>query len=205
MSLQEEMTVAQKPGVVSPPAWLAGLLWLRRAPRYTLAVGRERLWALLCLRGCTKVGAGVRLKGRPLIQNWGVITIGDRTRIHSTTVRSEFASYRRGRLEIGSNVYLNYGASIAAHLLVRIGNGCTIGTYAILMDNDFHGVEQRHRTPPSQPIVLEENVWLGARVIVLKGVTIGHDSVIGAGSVVTKDIPPRCVAAGVPARILRNF
>ena len=55
----------------------------------------------------------------------------------------------------------------------------------------------------SGPIILEENVWLGARVIVLRGVTVGAGSVIGAGSVVTRDIPPRSVAAGLPARVIR--
>jgi maltose O-acetyltransferase len=147
----------------------------------------------------------VRLLGRPKVANFGVITIGERTRIDSTTVRSEFASFPGGRLEIGAGVYINYGASMAAHCLIRIGDGCTIGTHAILMDNDYHGIEDRFHLPPSEPIVLEQNVWLGARVIVLKGVTVGRDSVIGAGSVVTKSIPPRCVAAGVPARILRQF
>lgn len=137
--------------------------------------------------------------------NGGALVIGARTRIYSTTVPSEFATYPGGRLEIGERVFLNYGASIVAHELVRIGNGCDIGTYAIIMDNDYHGVEERHQLPPSAPIVIEDNVWLGARVIVLKGVTIGHDSVIGAGSVVTRSIPARSVAAGVPARVLRSF
>jgi acetyltransferase-like isoleucine patch superfamily enzyme len=57
--------------------------------------------------------------------------------------------------------------------------------------------------PPSRPIILEENVFLGARVIVLGGVTIGRDSVIGAGSVVTRDIPPGVIAAGNPAKVIR--
>jgi maltose O-acetyltransferase len=75
------------------------------------------------------------------------------------------------------------------------------------MDNDFHRLEpeRRNERPESKPIVLEDNVWLGGRVIVLAGVTIGEDSVIGAGSVVTSDIPPKVIAAGVPARVIRGL
>jgi maltose O-acetyltransferase len=75
----------------------------------------------------------------------------------------------------------------------------------MMMDNDFHRIEpdRRDEMPDSAPIVLGENVWVGGRVIVLNGVTIGRDSVIGAGSVVSSDIPPRSVAAGVPAKVIR--
>jgi maltose O-acetyltransferase len=55
------------------------------------------------------------------------------------------------------------------------------------------------------PVILEENVWLGARVIVLPGVTIGAGSVIGASSVVIDDVPPRCLAVGLPARVIRQL
>ncbi len=88
---------------------------------------------------------------------------------------------------------------------MQIGDGCQIGSYACLMDNDYHSVEDRNKPGESRPIVLGRNVWLGVRVIVLKGVTIGENAVIGAGSVVTKDIPADCVAAGVPARVIRTF
>jgi maltose O-acetyltransferase len=75
------------------------------------------------------------------------------------------------------------------------------------MDNDFHRLEPERRLerPDSAPIILGENVWLGARVIVLSGVTISAGSVIGPGSVVTRDIPPRTVAAGVPARVIKEL
>jgi maltose O-acetyltransferase len=77
----------------------------------------------------------------------------------------------------------------------------------MLMDNAFHRLEpeRRNEVPPSAPIVIGNNVWLGARTIVLPGVTIGHDSVIGAGSVVTRDVPPRTLSAGVPARPIKNL
>ncbi|MEI6212126.1 MAG: DapH/DapD/GlmU-related protein [bacterium] len=73
------------------------------------------------------------------------------------------------------------------------------------MDNDYHSVEDRRQPGVSAPIILGCNVWLGVRVIVLKGVTIGDNAVIGAGSVVTHDIPANSLAAGVPARVIRSF
>jgi len=114
-------------------------------------------------------------------------------------------AYSSGRIEIGNNVFVNYGASISAHQLVRIGDGSQLGSYACLMDNDYHSVEDRSQLGESKPIILGRNVWLGVRVIVLKGVTIGDNAVIGAGSVVTHDIPANCVAGGVPAKVIRTF
>jgi maltose O-acetyltransferase len=75
------------------------------------------------------------------------------------------------------------------------------------MDNDFHRMEPERRLerPESRPIAIEDNVWLGARVTVLGGVTIGEGSCVAAGSVVIDDVPPRSLAAGVPARVIRTL
>lgn len=86
-----------------------------------------------------------------------------------------------------------------------MGRNCNIGQYAIINDNDYHDIQDHDRLPPSRPVIIEDRVWLGARVIVLRGVRIGHDSVVGAGSVVAKDIPPRSVAMGFPARVIELF
>lgn len=167
-------------------------------------------WALLrarwYLRHATTVGPGVRIWGRPWIRNWGQMIIHDKVRIISTVARSELIAVE-GTLEIGARTYINYGCSFGANQLVKIGPDCNIGTYVIMIDNDFHRLEpeRRNERPESKPIILEENVWLGARVIVLRGVTIGAHSVVGAGSVVTKDIPCRSVAAGVPAKVIRTL
>ena len=157
------------------------------------------------LRGCTRVGRLPRVYGRPRITNLGEITIGDKFRFFSNTVTSEVVTYPGARLEIGSGVFINYGASLSAHKLVQIGDGSQLGSYACLMDNDYHSVEDREKPSESKPIVLGRNVWLGVRVIVLKGVTIGDNAVIGAGSVVTRDIPANCMAVGVPAKVIRTF
>ena len=77
----------------------------------------------------------------------------------------------------------------------------------MLMDTGFHHVDPDRRLDPptAQPIVIEDNVWIGARSVVLPGVTIGHDSVVGIGSVVTRDVAPRTVVVGVPAKVVRHL
>lgn len=157
------------------------------------------------LRRCDMVGAKARVWGRPVIKNYGRMLIGERLRLTSTTARCELFSGPDGTLEIGEGVFINYGVAISAQQLVRIGDACSFGPQVLIMDNDYHAVDDRERTPPSQSVILERNVWLGARVIVLKGVTIGENSVVGAGSVVTRDIPANVVAVGSPARVLRDI
>ncbi len=167
--------------------------------------GRAVLRARWYLRSGASVGPRVRVWGAPSISNQGTLIVGDRARLVSTMATLEIAVGPNGTLYIGERVFINYGCSIAATESIRIGARSTIGTHVIMMDNDFHRLEpeRRDELPPSAPIVLGENVWLGARVIVLRGVTIGDGSAIGAGSVVARDIPPRAVAAGVPAKVIR--
>jgi maltose O-acetyltransferase len=121
------------------------------------------------------------------------------------TVRCELTTHASGCIEIADRVFVNYGTSISAHSLVRIGDRCQIGQYAILLDCDYHNPQQDGGHGSSAPIVLEERVWLAARTTVLHGVTIGRGSIIAAGAVVTKDVPPGVIAGGVPARILREL
>ena len=130
---------------------------------------------------------------------------GDRVRLVSTIATLELVTLPSGTLEIGDNVFINFGSSIVAARQVTIGNDCLIGAHVSIMDCDFHRVEDKAWDTSGLPVILEDRVWLGNRSIVLKGVTIGHDAVVAAGSVVTRDVPPRTVVAGVPARVVRRF
>lgn len=171
------------------------------------ADGRAWLAARWYLREADDVGRRVRVRGRPVVKNWGRLVVGERVQLVSTIATLELVAMDGGTLEIGPHTLLNYGGAIAASERVSIGARCLIGTHAIIMDNDFHRLEPERRmeTPESRPITIEDNVWLGARVIVLGGVTIGAGSCIGAGSVVIDDIPPRSLAVGVPARVIREL
>ena len=135
------------------------------------------------------------------------MVIADRVRLDSKVATLELTSDVGGLLEIGVSTYVNAGCSIAATELVRIGAHCHIGPHTMLLDNDFHRIEpeRRNERPPSAPIIVEDNVWIGARVIVTCGTTIGADSCVAAGSVVTSDVPPRTLVAGVPARVIRQL
>lgn len=182
------------------PSLLRGLRILARDPRQLVPV----LNAQLRLRG-THVPLSARLWGRACVSGRGRISFGERVRLVGTTVPVELATSGLGTVTIGAGSYVNYGTSIAALESVSIGAGCHIGQYAIINDNDYHDLHDRSVVPPSAPVVLEDRVWLGARVIVLKGVRIGHDAVIGAGSVVTRDVPPRTLSVGVPARVIKQL
>lgn len=175
--------------------------------RFVISSGLAVARGYWYFRGARTLGRKVRVWGRPVIKTHGRLIVRDRVRIDSRITRTELVVDSHGTLEIGESAFINYGCSIAAHKLVRIGPRCNIGTFCMIIDNAFHELdpERRHLRPESKPIVLEENVWLGGRVIVLPGVTIGKDSVVGAGSVVTSDIPPGVVAAGVPAKVIRSL
>jgi maltose O-acetyltransferase len=133
--------------------------------------------------------------------------IGERVQLVSTIATLELVSEPGGTLIIGPRSLVNFGCSLVATKLVRIGAHCHIGPYTMMLDNDYHRIEPERRLerPESAPIVVEDNVWIGARVIVMSGVTIGEDSCVGAGSVVTSDVPRRTLVAGVPARHIRDL
>ena len=159
------------------------------------------------LRHCDKVGQLPRLYGRCwVMQQGGAIEIGDRLLVEARMARCSLNVHDGGRLLIGSSVYLNYGVAISAHQLVVIGDGCRIGQDCLILDCDFHDLRPSRRTTShgeSRPIAIGANVWLGARVIVLKGVSIGANTVVAAGSVVTRSLPENVLAAGNPVRVIR--
>jgi acetyltransferase-like isoleucine patch superfamily enzyme len=111
-----------------------------------------------------------------------------------------------GKIEIGNYCLIAPGVEITSAVGIQIGDNCMIAQECILSDCDWHGTYNRTRPfHCSGAIKLEENVWLGARVIICKGVTIGANSIIGAGAVVTKDIPANVIAAGNPARVVKHI
>ncbi len=137
----------------------------------------------------------------------GILRIGQRVQLISTMATLELVAGNHATLEIGQRSLVNFGTSLVAFQQVTVGERCLIGPHCMIMDNSYHELDpdRRLEVPASRPVTIEDNVWLGARVIVMPGVTIGRDSAIGAGSVVTGDIPPRTLAAGVPAKVIRQL
>ncbi len=180
-----------------------------RLARFGDALRRVRLIgpainARVRLRSAT-LGRRVTLRGDPAVDNAGRMTFGDRVRLVSTVARLELVTLPGGHLEIGNNVFVNYGTSLVAASHVKIGDDCLIGAHVTVMDTDYHRVEDKAWDTTGEPIVIEDRVWLGNRSMVLKGVRIGHDSVVAAASVVTRDVPSRTLVAGVPAKVVRRF
>lgn len=123
----------------------------------------------------------------------------------------------RGRVHIGDHVFMNTKTTIRCDHEIRVGNYCMFGPNVKLWDTRNHPMsitarerqakEICHKTVDSYeaggaPIIIEDNVWLCMDVTVLAGVRIGYGSVVATGSVVTRDIPPKSFAAGVPAKVL---
>ncbi|MDZ7846850.1 MAG: acyltransferase [Owenweeksia sp.] len=152
------------------------------------------------------------INGRVIIRNKGKIELGEQVLINNA---SEFnpvglphpvilcTQNKGAKITIGSRVGIS-GASLVAATSISIGDRTLIGGGAGIWDTDFHPLdpEQRkvHQTKGAQsaPIVIEEDVFVGARAIILKGVTIGKGAVIGAGAVVSRDVPPYATAYGNP-------
>lgn len=107
-------------------------------------------------------------------------------------------------IKIGNGTYLNRNTVIVSQKQVEIGNDCKIAWDVVIMDTDLHPLPGETQIDP-KPVVIKDNVWIGCRAIVLKGVTIGSGAIIAAGAVVTKDIPDYSIAAGVPARIISYY
>jgi acetyltransferase-like isoleucine patch superfamily enzyme len=161
--------------------------------------------AQLRLRGKVRAPFSVRLRGRVQLSGCGEVVLGEGVSLNGTVVPIELVTYTSGRIEIGNHTFINYGSSIAARTSVKIGSYCHLGHYTFVMDNDQHDVVRHTELPQSEPVIIEDHVWIGSKAVILPGVRIGSRAVIGAGSIVTKDVPPRCVAAGNPARVLRRL
>jgi acetyltransferase-like isoleucine patch superfamily enzyme len=158
--------------------------------------------------------------GRVLAMNRHVrnsITVGANTHI-----RGELFTFGHGgRITMGSYCFVGENSKLWSALELTIGDRVLIGHNTSIFDSDTHplGATKRHKQyvdiitrghPPEidlreKPVIIEDDVWIGCNVVVLKGVRIGHGAVIGAGSVVTDDVPPRVVMAGNPARVIREL
>jgi acetyltransferase-like isoleucine patch superfamily enzyme len=117
-----------------------------------------------------------------------------------------FEGERLGRIEIGDYALVSPGSQIISSVGISIGVNTMLASGVYISDSDWHGTYDRTREAgQAAPIVIEDNVWLGLRAIVGKGVRIGKNSIVGAGSVVTSDIPPNVIAAGNPASVRREL
>jgi acetyltransferase-like isoleucine patch superfamily enzyme len=104
-------------------------------------------------------------------------------------------------IEIGDGTFLNHRTEVIAHERVSIGRRCLVAWDVQILDSDSHHLGD---APVTEPISIGDDVWIGCRATVLKGVTIGAGAVVAAGSVVTRDVPPAALVGGNPAKVLRE-
>ena len=169
---------------------------LRRSLRYAWELGSARVR----LRAADVVGPHARTLGKPRIDNLGRIEIGSHVLVRSVIVPVELATGPQGIMRLGNGVHLNYGVSVHAEHAVTIGDRVRVGPYAMIVDTDFHDHYARSRRGEGRAVVIEDDVWIGAKASILKGVRIGRGAIVGTGAVVTRSVPAFSVVAGVPAR-----
>jgi acetyltransferase-like isoleucine patch superfamily enzyme len=164
-----------------------------------------------------RFGKGLRIQGMPHVARaiGARIVLGDRVSLRSRTASNVLLSRRcvlaaiggRATLEIGDDVGIS-GATLVATTSIRVGDRTLIGADAMIVDSDFHPLDPTrrrvHQTAGAAcgAIQIGSDVFIGARAMVLKGVSIGDGAVVGAGAVVVKDVPPGMIVAGNPARQL---
>ena len=165
-------------------------------------------------------GSGWHIYGRPIIQRHrgSRITIGDGFWLRNFPASSPLGlahaciltTWSAGaEIAIGADVGITGGAICAAES-ISIGDRVTIGADCAIIDTDFHPLDGGRRASdrsagPRARVVIGDDVFIGMRVVILKGAHIGAGAILGAGSVVTGEIPPRVVAAGNPARVIREL
>jgi acetyltransferase-like isoleucine patch superfamily enzyme len=172
----------------------ARLFWRYLWRRFLTPAGRR--WAS---DGPFFLGRGLELKIEPRgeIRFGRFVWIGDRTKIRC----------HEGLVEIGEKTVMGQECTISAYQHVRIGEQCVIADRAMFIDFD-HGIVEVERPIRLQGIYKRDvevgnNVWIGYGACILRGVSVGDNSVIGTNSVVTKDVPANAIVGGVPARIIR--
>lgn len=195
--------------VGSRKLWSVALLrtaWARLAGRNpTITIFRKHRFSVArdSIRGRGALQLGKTwytypvLPGFFFIETGGTCSVNGQFQIHEGC-RTEVKA--GGHLELGSG-YINAGGRVICEHQITIGDYVLIGEQVTIMDSDQHRLSGSGAI--SAPISIENHVWIGANVTILKGVSIGRGSVIAAGSLVTRDVPPGKLAAGVPARVLR--
>jgi bifunctional N-acetylglucosamine-1-phosphate-uridyltransferase/glucosamine-1-phosphate-acetyltransferase GlmU-like protein len=150
-----------------------------------------------------RLGGYVWMRKVSIPRNWSDIFLEKGVSLDASVVLLCSGPAREQKLVIRAGTYVNRYTMFDAHERIEVGRNCMIGPHCYFTDAN-HGmtaglpVKQQPMEP--KPVILEDDVWMGAGVIVLRGVRIGRGAVIGAGAVVTKDVPANAIFAGVPAR-----
>lgn len=181
---------------------LAGLWWVKRA-----ADGLKSRWRNVYYRSMgVKTEGYVWMRAIEISRNWSDIVLGAGVALDSGVVLLCSGPVQGNKLIIRSGTYVNRYTIFDAHQHLEVGRDCMIGPHCYITDADHGkqpGVSVKEQKMEHAPVIIEDEVWLGANVIVLPGVRIGKGTVVGAGSVVTRDLPSNAIAIGAPAKVVR--
>ncbi|TAL20729.1 MAG: acyltransferase [Frankiales bacterium] len=170
----------------------------RIALQWYAAEYRQRAKARWALRGVSKVGRKAIVLGRPRIDATD-LEIGDDFKVWSAHRLTLISGW--GRLRIGDRVFINSGSVVISVREITIGDDVALANEVYVMDSNSHGVEGKPHV--EAPVHIGDGSWIGARAMILPGVTIGKRVVVAAGAVVTRDVPDDVLVAGNPARVIR--
>jgi len=197
--------------VVLPRFVSAFLFKLRVFRKYFFQYLKCKLYYENILRyRCKSLGSNFMCFGGFRIEGNGAISIGNNvTMFKEVTFLTGGNLCNGAEIRIGDNASIGYRTVFRCEKRITIGSNCLIGGETIIGDNDGHRLNHRRvekRLPAAEqsvrPVTIEDDVWIGERCIIMKGVTIGRGSIISAGSVVTRSIPPGKIAMGHPARVV---
>lgn len=208
------MTAAGGSAARSPLSRRLGRRYLR--PAIEGLAQRPRVGKYKLLSTCRRVSGSPRILQPVLFVGPGEVVLGEGVQFGWKASPLFYSGYchvevceEQSRIEIGDRTEFNNNLLLkCSGAGIRIGRDCLFGVHVEIFDSDFHELDparRRNGSPKPAPVEIGDNVFVGMGVRILKGATIGSDAVIGAGSVVAGPIPAGVIAAGNPARVIREF
>ena len=189
--------------------WKIRIIFIFRYYSLRSCIIGDLMTKTLAIKSLVSFQAPVRFSGAGKIEVFDKVKFGyyDAPRMGNGEILIQ-ARDSDALISIGVATAFSNNISLIARNSIKIGEGCLLGDSVQIIDSDFHEIQPELRHVSSggiAPVVIGNNVWLGSRVVVLKGVTIGENSGIAAGAVVCSNIPMNVIAGGVPAKVLRDL
>lgn len=206
--------VAMRAEIPAPRAVFGPLYVAHHTASQVYSESAQRLYYQPMFRArCESVGRGLVLHcGIPYLHGDLRIRIGDNCKINGHSAFAAGSLLDGPCLTLGDETNIGYGVVISVSKSVTLGSHVRIADGCYVSDNPGHPLDakaRREHAPVSldqiKPVVIEDDVWLGTRVVVMPGVRIGRGSVVGTGAIVTRDLPPFSLAVGNPARVIRQL